>query len=80
MSDRRYTHTEITADGLRYKSRVSGSMFSPIPSAGAAMLSCFLCGKHRSRAHLQFRKLIGRHTAVCAPSCTDLERKLKTGA
>lgn len=34
-------------------------------------MSCFLCGKHRPRASLRSRKLLGKTQYVCAPSCEE---------
>jgi hypothetical protein len=61
--------TSIDAGGLRYRSKVAGSPFSATGAFGAATMSCFLCGKHRPRAQLKSRKLLGKAQAVCAPSC-----------
>ena len=61
--------TQVMADGLRYKSKISGTPFQASDSFGAATMSCFLCGKHRPRAALKSRKLLGKTHAVCAPSC-----------
>jgi hypothetical protein len=61
--------TAVLADGLRYKSKVSGSPFTAAASFGAATMSCFLCGKHRPRASMGTRKVLGKSQAVCAPSC-----------
>ncbi|OYT90686.1 MAG: hypothetical protein CFE43_17035 [Burkholderiales bacterium PBB3] len=61
--------TKIVDDGLRYKSKVSGSPFATAPYAGAATMSCFLCGKHRPRTELKNRNLMGKSQAVCAPKC-----------
>jgi hypothetical protein len=36
-------------------------------------MSCFLCGKHRPRAQLKSRKLLGKAQAVCSPSCKELD-------
>jgi hypothetical protein len=36
-------------------------------------MSCFLCGKHRPRAQLKTRKLLGRAQSVCAPSCKEAD-------
>ena len=44
------TKTTVLADGLRYKSKVSGSPFAATASFGAATMSCFMCGKHRARS------------------------------
>ena len=63
------TKTKMLADGLRYKSKVSGSPFTAATSFGAATMSCFLCGKHRARSQMSTRKILGKSQAVCAPSC-----------
>ncbi len=61
--------TKILDDGLRYKTKVSGSPFKTAAYPGAATMSCFLCGKHRPRAELKNRNLMGKSQAVCAPKC-----------
>ena len=61
--------TAVLADGLRYKTKVSGSPFTAAVSFGAATMSCFLCGKHRPRSAMKSRKLFGKSQAVCAPAC-----------
>lgn len=63
--------THIQPDGLRYKSKEPGSPFAPAGAGGAATMSCFLCGKHRPRASLRSRKLLGKTQYVCAPSCEE---------
>ncbi len=63
------TKTKMLADGLRYKSKVSGSPFMAATSFGAATMSCFLCGKHRARSQMVTRKILGKSQAVCSPSC-----------
>ena len=66
------TKTTMVADGLRYKSKVSGSPFTAATSFGAATMSCFMCGKHRPRSQLMSRKILGKSQAVCSPSCKVL--------
>ena len=65
--------TTIEPDGMRYRSKAPGSPFSVAGSFGAATMSCFLCGKHRPRAQLKTRKLLGRAQSVCAPSCKEAD-------
>ncbi len=65
------TKTTIGSDGLRYRSKASGSPFVATGSFGAATMSCLLCGKHRPRSALKSRKLLGRTQFVCAPSCAE---------
>ncbi len=67
------TKTLIEADGLRYKSKAPGSPFAATSSFGAATMSCFLCGKHRPRAMLKSRKLLGKTQFVCSPSCKEVD-------
>jgi len=71
--------TAMLADGLRYKSKVSGSPFAAASSFGAATMSCFLCGKHRPRTQMGTRKVLGKSQAVCAPSCKALDEILRAG-
>jgi hypothetical protein len=63
------TQTKILDDGLRYQSKVSGSLFSSDGTFGTAKMSCFLCGRHRVRSTMLTRKFMGKPQAVCAPSC-----------
>jgi len=65
--------TTVSSEGLRYHSKVPGSPFVATGHFGAATMSCFLCGKHRPRAQLKSRKLMGKTHFVCAPSCKELE-------
>ena len=65
--------TAVLADGLRYKSKVSGSPFGGAGSFGSATMSCFLCGKHRARSLLTTRKIAGKSQPVCSPSCKALD-------
>ena len=71
--------TTIDSDGLRYRSKPAGSPFGSAGAFTTATMSCFLCGKHRPRASLKGRKLLGRTQFVCAPSCTELadQEKIK---
>jgi len=68
--------TTVSSEGLRYHSKVPGSPFVATGHFGAATMSCFLCGKHRPRAQLKSRKLMGKTHFVCAPSCKELEATL----
>ena len=56
--------TAVLADGLRYKSKVSGSPFAATTSFWAATMSCFMCGKHRARSLMGTRKVLGKSQAV----------------
>jgi hypothetical protein len=68
--------TEIVAGGLRYKSKVSGSQFSQNTYSGSSSMSCFFCGKHRLRALLTMRRIIGKNQTVCLPSCKALDETI----
>ncbi|WP_374595043.1 hypothetical protein [Aquabacterium sp.] len=62
------TVTKIEDNGLRYRSKVSGSPFT-----GTGMSrSCFKCGRHRTADQLQSMRVLGRSEMVCKPSCKDL--------
>jgi hypothetical protein len=63
------TKTTIVDDGLRYKSKPSGSPFLATPFSANTTMSCFMCGKHRPRTQLMTRKLIGKAQTVCSPKC-----------
>ena len=72
--------TTVLADGLRYKSKVSGSPFVASASFGAATMSCFMCGKHRLRSQMRTRQVLGKSQSVCAPSCKALAEQLDGAA
>ena len=57
------TTTKISPDGLRYRSRASGSPFAQ--SSGNASMSCAKCGLHKPRSLGSFRKLAGKSMFVC---------------
>jgi len=63
--------TQMDEAGLRYRSKVSGSPFASAGALGASTMSCFLCGKHRTRSNLKARKLLGKSQMVCSPSCAE---------
>lgn len=65
--------THINPDGLTYRRKPSGSPFNGASGLQGQTMSCFLCGLHRPRSMLRSRLLVGRHQAVCAPSCKALE-------
>ena len=67
-------------DGLRYKSKVSGSPFASPPFSSKTTMSCFLCGKHRARSLMGTKKVLGKSQAVCAPSCKELDATLAKAA
>lgn len=61
--------TKVTADGLRYRSKASGSPFGTGGVFSAATMSCFKCGKHRPRAQLKTQRILGKSQVVCDPAC-----------
>jgi hypothetical protein len=65
--------TAMQPDGLRYRSKAGGSPFAAPGVFSAATMSCFICGKHRSRDALKSRKLIGKTQFVCSPSCKTVD-------
>jgi hypothetical protein len=69
----------VLADGLRYKSKPSGSPFKAGASLGSATMSCFLCGKHRTRSLMKTRNVLGKAQAVCAPNCKAMDEMLAAG-
>lgn len=69
--------TAVVADGLRYKSKPSGSPFRASASFSGATMSCFMCGKHRTRAQLRTRQVLGKSQSVCAPSCKALDELIE---
>ena len=71
------TKTTVLPDGLRYKSKVSGSPFMAAASFGGATMSCFFCGKHRARSQMVSKKILGKSQAVCSPSCKALDEANK---
>ncbi len=71
--------TAVLADGLRYKSKPSGSPFKAGASLGSATMSCFLCGKHRTRSLMKTRNVLGKAQAVCAPNCKAMDEMLAAG-
>ncbi len=60
------TRTEVTDDGLRFRSKVGGSPFPTISDAIGATMSCWLCGRHALRSSGGFRRLAGAKRFVCA--------------
>ena len=64
--------TSIDSGGLRYRSKAPGSPFASTGVFSSATMSCFLCGKHRARASLKSRKLLGKTQFVCAPNCKEV--------
>lgn len=55
----------IVANGLRYRSKATGSPFGDSKNTR----SCFKCGRHRAPDQLMAHKVLGRTEMVCKPSC-----------
>lgn len=45
-----------------------------VPAYYAGMRSCLLCGKHRLMSQMTMKKLLGRKSWVCEPSCRQVGR------
>jgi hypothetical protein len=69
--------SEISKDGLRYKSKVGGSSFGD--SSSMQTMSCISCGQHRLRSFGVFRLMAGRRQFVCG-GCTELHAQSKLKA
>jgi hypothetical protein len=55
--------TKIASNGLRYKSKESGSPFGGSGSMGT--MSCYKCGLHKPRALGSFKKLAAQKMFCC---------------
>lgn len=58
--------TVVAGGGQRFKSKVPGSPYGDVLGA---LMSCFLCGRHRPRAVLTSRRMLGRIHLVCGEGC-----------
>lgn len=67
--------TVVASNGLRYKSKASGSAFGP--NATCATMSCIKCGTHRPRSLLVTKRVAGRLYLACSPSCQALKEELE---
>jgi hypothetical protein len=56
--------TEISTDGLRYKSKKGGSPFEGLGRTGDTM-SCIKCGVHKPRNNGSFKRILGSSMFVC---------------
>ena len=56
--------TEISNDGLRYKSKKGGSPFEGLGRTGDTM-SCIKCGVHKPRNNGSFKRILGSSMFVC---------------
>jgi hypothetical protein len=64
MSSTRQEKTEISSDGLRYKSKKGGSPFEGLGRTGDTM-SCIKCGVHKPRSNGSFKRILGSSMFVC---------------
>lgn len=71
--------TKVRPDGLRYKSKETGSPFAPAGIGGPGTMSCFLCGKHRPRSMLRTKKMLGKAHFVCDPTCAEVASRSGQG-
>jgi hypothetical protein len=55
--------TMISSDGLRYKSKKSGSPYEGMRTGET--MSCMKCGVHKPRALGSFRQLLGTSAFFC---------------
>lgn len=69
--------SEISEDGLRYKSKAGGSSFGS--SSSMQTMSCISCGQHRLRSFGVFRLMAGVRQFVCG-GCTELHAQSKLKA
>ena len=60
----RVEKTEISSDGLRYKSKKGGSPFEGLGRTGDTM-SCIKCGVHKPRNNGSFKRILGSSMFVC---------------
>lgn len=61
--------TEITASGLRYKSKKNGSPFEGIRMGDT--MSCLKCGKHKPRGLGTFKRILGMSSFVCGECSSE---------
>jgi hypothetical protein len=55
--------TKIATDGLRYKSKKSGTPFGGSSAMGT--MSCYKCGLHKPRSLGAFKRLLNQSMFVC---------------
>jgi hypothetical protein len=64
---------EISAGGLRYKSKVSGSPFG-VQGHFIGTMSCLKCGLHKPKAQGSFRRLLNKSHFYCG-ECRPLTNR-----
>lgn len=64
--------TKIHEDGLRYRSKASGTLFS---LAKGVTISCIICGTHRPRSMLKAVRLAGGVTYRCLGPCDSVRQQ-----
>ncbi len=55
--------TLLTEDGLRYKFKEGGSLFRD--SANMSTMSCYRCGRHKSRSLGAFVRVFNQRMFIC---------------
>lgn len=55
--------TLLAEDGLRYKYKAGGSPF--LDSANMSTMSCYRCGRHKSRSLGTFVRFLNQRTFIC---------------
>jgi hypothetical protein len=69
MSDAK---TEISLNGLRYKSKKSGSPYEGMRTGDT--MSCMKCGVHKPRSFGSFKQLLGNAAFFCG-DCRVVNKK-----
>ena len=67
--------TEISSDGLRYKSKSAGSPFGERGHIVATM-SCMKCGHHKPRSLGSYKRLLGASHFFCG-DCRPQTKSVK---
>lgn len=63
--------TKMAEDGLRYRKKATGTPFAAASAFGHSTMSCFKCGKHRPRAELEVKRILGKNHQVCKGGCAS---------
>ncbi len=71
MSD---SKTEISGDGLRYKSKKTGSPYEGMRTGDT--ISCMKCGVHKPRSLGSFKQLLGTAAFFCG-DCRVVTKKIE---
>jgi hypothetical protein len=68
--------TVIDATGLRYKSKVPGTIFAD--RSNLRTMSCYKCGEHKPRSLGSFRNILSRATFFCG-DCRPVQKAVEAG-